>query len=64
MVITTDAPKRGWVAVRDHHTTGGQWSPVEAELHKNELELKVVLLHCIHYVKMLVISTYALCQII
>ena len=43
IVLTTDASKQGWGAVRDHHTTGGRWSPVEAELHINELELKAVL---------------------
>ena len=29
--------------MRDHHTTGGHWSPMEAELHINELELKAVI---------------------
>ena len=43
IVLTTDASKQGWGAVRDHHTTGGRWSPVLAELHINELELKAVL---------------------
>ena len=43
--ITTDASKQGWGegAVRDNQTTGGRWSPVEASLHINELELKAVL---------------------
>ena len=43
IVLTTDASKQGWGAVRDHHTEGGRWSPVEAELHINELKLKAVL---------------------
>ena len=38
IVLTTDASKQGWRAVRDHHTTGGRWSPTEAE----KLELKAV----------------------
>ena len=42
IVMTTDASKQGWGAVRDHHTTGGRWSPAEAEKHINELELKAV----------------------
>ena len=40
--MTTDASKQGWGAVRDHHTTGGRWSPAEAEKQINELELKAV----------------------
>ena len=28
--------------MRDHHTTGGRWSPTEVEKHINELELKAV----------------------
>ena len=43
IVITTDASKHGWGAVRDNQTTGGRWAPVEAEQHINELELKAVL---------------------
>lgn len=43
IVITTDASKQGWGAVRDNQTTGGRWAPVEAEQHINELELKAVL---------------------
>lgn len=42
IVITTNASKQGWGAVRDHHTTGGRWSPAEAEKHLNELELQAV----------------------
>ena len=41
-MITTDASKQGWGAVRDHHTTGCRWSPAEAEKHINELELDAV----------------------
>jgi len=41
-MVTTDASKQGWGAVRDYHTLGGHWSPAEAEKHKNELELKAV----------------------
>jgi len=42
IMITTDASKQGWGAVRDYHTLGGHWSPAEAEKHKNELELNAV----------------------
>ena len=61
--MTADASKQGWGAVRDHHTTGGRWSPAEAEKHINELELKAVFLHCVHCATVIEISTYAFCPI-
>jgi len=39
LMITTDASKKGWGAVCQNVTTQGLWSPAEAELHINVLEL-------------------------
>ena len=42
-VITTDASGRGWGAVFNGQSTGGQWSFTEGKAHINVLELKAVL---------------------
>ena len=42
--ISTDASLLGWGASMPNKTTGGRWSPTEATLHINVLELKAVLL--------------------
>ena len=42
--LTTDASSKGWGAVFQGDSTGGLWSPLEAELHINVLELKAIYL--------------------
>lgn len=59
--MTTDASKQRWGLARDDHTTGGRWTPTEAEKHINDLERKSSL-RCLHCATMLEISSYAFCQ--
>ena len=41
--LYSDASTTGWGAALGEQSTGGHWSPAEAELHINALELKAAL---------------------
>ena len=43
IVLYSDASTTGWGAALGEQSTGGHWSPAEAELHINGLELKAAL---------------------
>ena len=43
VIITTDASKKGWGAVYNNQSIGGQWTQLEAIYHINYLEMLVVL---------------------